>query len=487
MKHVKALMIICAIFLWAGKVYALSGDVSGVWSSGSRITIDGDVTVPAGETLTIEPGTEIVFNGWYAFTVYGLLEAMGTETDMIVFTRADDTDETKWAGIRFDGADDASILEYCRIEYVHRAVYGMNTRGGGVWIDNCSPTVRYCILTHNYSRNENRNGCGGGICLSSASNSVIEFNTITGNRADSGGGIFVGSNCNAVIRNNRIVGNESYSSGAGIYVAAWGYAEIYDNTIRDNQAYGWAGGGGITVWNAYCRDDGCTRIFNNFILDNTASSWGGGIYSRYNESMIYNNTLVGNSAGSGGGIHVLNQGNMTPTIFNCIVRNNDAAEGPQIHFYFDYTGADISYCNIEGGFGSGIGNIDSDPAFSDESNGNYRLAGASACIDAGDNDATPLPDTDYDGDVRKTDDPDTPDTGNGTSPIVDMGADEYHADTCPADLDRDGDADDADCQILAEDFGEDVCLGGCPADETDDADVDGLDLAAFALAYLTCE
>jgi len=139
MKHVKALMIVCAIFLWAGKVYALSGDVSGVWSSGSRITIDGDVTVPAGQTLTIEPGTEIVFNGWYTFTVYG-----------------------------------------------------MNTRGGGVWIDNCSPTVRYCIMTHNYSRNENRNGCGGGICLSSASNSVIEFNTISGNWADSGGGIFKG-------------------------------------------------------------------------------------------------------------------------------------------------------------------------------------------------------------------------------------------------------------------------------------------------------
>lgn len=490
MKHGMTCTLMIAILVWAGQAHALSGDVSGVWSAGNTIVIDGDVTVPAGETLTIEAGTQILFNGWYAFTVNGLLEATGTETDMIVFTRADDTDDTKWAGIRFDGADDTAFMEYCRVEYVHREVYGINTRGGGIWIDDCSPAIRYCILTQNYSRNENRNGCGGGICLSSDSNSVLEFNIITGNEADSGGGIFVGSGCNAVIRNNRITGNESYSSGGGIYVAAWSYADISHNTIRENQAFGWAGGGGITVWNAYCREDGCTRIYNNFITGNTAASWGGGIYSRYSESMIYNNTLTDNTADTGGGIHVLNQGNMVPPIFNCVVWGNDAADGPQVYFYMDTTEADISYCNIEGGFdgsSNDIGNIDADPVFADADNGNYRLAGGSACIDAGDNDATPLPDTDYDGDHRLADDPDTPDTGSGTAPIVDMGADEFLAGACPADLDLDGDADEADLEILSLNFGGTVCLGGCQGDETDDGDVDGLDLAAFAIAYLTCQ
>ncbi|MFC1845095.1 hypothetical protein ACFLZ5_09950 [Thermodesulfobacteriota bacterium] len=43
-------------------------------------------------------------------------------------------------------------------------------------------------------------------------------------------------------------------------------------------------------------------------------------------------------------------------------------------------------------------------------------------MDAGDNSALALPATDIDGDDRKIDDPAVSDTGNGTPPIVDMGA-----------------------------------------------------------------
>jgi len=56
----------------------------------------------------------------------------------------------------------------------------------------------------------------------------------------------------------------------------------------------------------------------------------------------------------------------------------------------------------------------------------YHLIENSPCIDAGDNSALALaPATDIDGDDRKIDDPAVADTGNGTPPIVDIGADEY--------------------------------------------------------------
>jgi hypothetical protein len=55
----------------------------------------------------------------------------------------------------------------------------------------------------------------------------------------------------------------------------------------------------------------------------------------------------------------------------------------------------------------------------------YHLTISSPCIDAGDNDAPELPDENFEGDPRKVDVPCVPDTGNGTPPIVDMGADEY--------------------------------------------------------------
>ena len=73
--------------------------------------------------------------------------------------------------------------------------------------------------------------------------------------------------------------------------------------------------------------------------------------------------------------------------------------------------------------------------------GDYRLRAGSPCIDAGDNDAVPndILDLDGDGDTgepipfdlaggpRFLDDPTVPDTGQGTPPIVDMGAYEARA------------------------------------------------------------
>jgi RHS repeat-associated protein/fibro-slime domain-containing protein len=63
-------------------------------------------------------------------------------------------------------------------------------------------------------------------------------------------------------------------------------------------------------------------------------------------------------------------------------------------------------------------------------NGDYHLTNdginPSPCIDAGDNDAVPVDVTaDLDSLLRFFDDPGTDDTGNGTAPIVDMGAYEY--------------------------------------------------------------
>ena len=49
----------------------------------------------------------------------------------------------------------------------------------------------------------------------------------------------------------------------------------------------------------------------------------------------------------------------------------------------------------------------------------------SPCIDVGNDLAPYLPKYDFEGDDRKIDDPTVTDTGNGTPPIVDIGADEF--------------------------------------------------------------
>ncbi|MHC4218550.1 MAG: right-handed parallel beta-helix repeat-containing protein [Planctomycetota bacterium] len=63
----------------------------------------------------------------------------------------------------------------------------------------------------------------------------------------------------------------------------------------------------------------------------------------------------------------------------------------------------------------------------------YRLSAASPCIDAADNTAVPAGVTeDLDGNPRFLEIPETPDTGNGVVPIVDMGAYEALGDGCLA-------------------------------------------------------
>lgn len=117
----------------------------------------------------------------------------------------------------------------------------------------------------------------------------------------------------------------------------------------------------------------------------------------------------------------------------------------------------------------GVGNISADPLFIDPDSGDFRLSPGSPCIDAGDNTAL-LPDTlDLDGDgntteptpidmagfPRRLDDPDTPDTGKGAPPIVDMGAYEFTG--CYGDLNNDKVIDQADLAFVLAAYG--TCLG----------------------------
>ncbi len=130
------------------------------------------------------------------------------------------TEESKWRGLRFESADDASIMQYCVIEYAKGEGAYPAVRGGDIFIDSCSPTLRRCMIQYNYTHNDNYNSAGGGICLNADSNSIIEYNYIAENISDSGSGILVGPDCQAIIRHNIIDYNEAYSAGGGIYMSA---------------------------------------------------------------------------------------------------------------------------------------------------------------------------------------------------------------------------------------------------------------------------
>jgi len=94
----------------------ISGNVSGVWTvdESPYIVTDNLILQPV-DTLTIQPGVEVRFDGNYRFDIFGTFFAIGTETDSIKFTKNGDT---KWMSLNFaDACNDSSKIQYCIIEY----------------------------------------------------------------------------------------------------------------------------------------------------------------------------------------------------------------------------------------------------------------------------------------------------------------------------------------------------------------------------------
>ena len=79
---------------------------TGVWRAQTGLEgydLQGDVTVPAGVTLTLEPGTAVMGEDSKEFQVFGHLSAIGTETQPITFTSSTDSGPQQWSGLVFDG------------------------------------------------------------------------------------------------------------------------------------------------------------------------------------------------------------------------------------------------------------------------------------------------------------------------------------------------------------------------------------------------
>ena len=293
------LFIILTFFLFA-ETHIPAGNISGIWNyENSPYFIDGEVTIPANDLLTIESGVEIIFSGCYKFIVYGRLLAEGTAADTIRFSA--ENSANGWKGLRFinttvNGQDSSKVI-YCKFQDGNATEGGSaDVRGGALACYSSSD-----VLIDNCLFSDNIANYGGAIAIYDSDillkNSIVRNNEGT----HDAGGILIRNNSAAILENVSVIGNRCFYDGGGIYCCTNASPVLNNVTIANNfavQGYD-ASGGGISCWNANVVMNNVT-ITNNFSEDD-----GGGIEIILESNITMNNVSISrNTSRSGGGIYI---------------------------------------------------------------------------------------------------------------------------------------------------------------------------------------
>lgn len=433
------------------------GSVSGSWNqTGSPYLILGDIIVPDNQTLIVEAGVEVNFQGYYNFDIQGTVMALGSLTDSIYFSITDTTgfsnhqsDDGGWGGFNFletQAQNDSSKFSYCNIQYCkdtgsfdnrEGAAFTISSFskinisqslikncivdsiGGAIFCSESNPIISGCKITNNKT---------GIYCYNSSP--IIESNVISGNSL---AGIFSqrqgATSCNPYIADNLIQYNNS-----GIVVSTYSSPTIKNNLIQFNDSTDEYLGGGIScvfsfepiIINNIIKNNSSIKggaiysmncnpvIVNNLIVNNSAEKGGGLFFDYFCDPELINNTICNNTAELGGGCFAAYHNNIH--VQNSIFWGNSAITGSQICFDYPSTiNTFFTYNNIEGGmddFGF-IGeasifiyqnNIDENPLFLNSGDNPYSLTSMSSCILAGNPeiDGLPLPEFDLAGNPRIT-------------------------------------------------------------------------------------
>ena len=233
---------------------------------------------------------------------------------------------------------------------------------GGMCNLSSSPMVTNCMFTDNAAA-----VCGG--MYNYDSSPTVTNCTFTENTANHGGGMY-NYDSSLTVTDCTFTQNTAEYLGGGMYNESSSLS-VTDCTFTDNAANH---GGGMRNY------DSSPTVTNCTFTNNAADDYGGGMCNYSSSPTVTNCTFTNNAADNyGGGMRNYDS---SPTVTNCILWNDTAASEAEICNESGSTPL-VTYSDIQGGYPTGEGNIDSDPLFVNAAAGDFSLMSGSPCIDSG--------------------------------------------------------------------------------------------------------
>ena len=235
------------------EVTTVSGNVSGVWKKNTVVQVDGHLRVPAGSSLTIEEGVQVIFTDKgvgvnhvpVEFTVDGNLYLRGTAEHPVLLSVAEEKRTAAnafaglWGGIVATSSCEELLIDHAVIEYTGgQVIEGSPAATAEIYTagDDAYPQVTTCNLNGRYVITHSilRNGWSDAVYMMGGK-AIIAENLFVANGFDGAEAVNVKAGCQA-----DVAGNIMFSPNTnGLKLSSSGQSETrgqllanaYNNTI----------------------------------------------------------------------------------------------------------------------------------------------------------------------------------------------------------------------------------------------------------------